>query len=137
MMRANAHYAGRQLASINQFALAGPTRSRGYKTNMAFADDGLHLGFDLLFEGWALREYLQPFLLADAAHGVSYQQGGNGSDARIHATLVDAGLGCKVSLKNFRANLSWAYPLETSISDNPELEVGEEAKWYFDMQYSF
>ena len=138
MMRANAHYSGRQLASVNQFALAGPTRSRGYKINTLFVDDGFHLGFDLLFEGWTLREYLQPYLLADAAHGVSYLPGRNGGDdARIHGTLVDAGLGVKLSLRNFRANFSVAHPLETSISDNPELEADKEAKWYFDMQYSF
>jgi hemolysin activation/secretion protein len=138
VLRANAFYSGRQLASVNQFALAGPTRSRGYRINTFFADDGLHLGFDLLFEGWALREYLQPYLLADAAHGVSYLMDPNGDDdERTHATLVNAGLGCKISLKNFRANFSLAYPLETSITDNPELEAEAEPKWYFDLQYSF
>lgn len=138
VLRANAFYSGRQLASVNQFALTGPTRARGYKTNTFFADDGVHLGFDLLFEGWTLREHLQPYLLADAAHGVSYLMDPNGeAENRIHATFVNAGLGCKISLKNFRANISLAYPLETSISDFPDLDVGEESKWYFDMQYSF
>lgn len=141
VIRANAHYAGRQQASVNQFALAGPTRSRGYRTNTFFADDGLHTGVDLLFEGpslWNLRQHIQPYLAADAAYGVAYlTDPSSGTEDRSHAGLVNAGLGCKIFLRNFRADVSLAYPIETEIPDNPELEVMDEAKWYFDMQYTF
>jgi len=141
MMRANGHYAGRQLSSVNQFALAGPTRSRGYRTNTFFADDGIHLGSDLLFEGpslWNLRQHLQPYIAADAAYGVAYLTDPNsGDEDRSHAALVNAGLGCKLFFRNFRADVSYAKPLNTEIPDNPELEAMDEAKWYFDMQYTF
>ena len=137
MKRLNAFYSGRQLVSVNQFALAGPTRSRGYKINTFFADDGVHLGTDLLFEGW-FQERLQPYLMADAAYGVAYLQDPIGDEEeRDYATLVNAGLGCKFLWKNFRGNISLAYPLETSLAHDPELEAQEDAKWYFDMQYSF
>lgn len=139
--RANAHYAGRQLASVNQFALAGPTRSRGYRTNTYFADDGVHTGFDLLFEGpsaWNLRQHMQPYLATDAAYGVAYLTDPyNGENERNHAGLVSAGLGSKFFLGKFRADLSVSYPLVTEIPDRPELEALDGPKWYFDMQYSF
>jgi hemolysin activation/secretion protein len=141
VMRANAHYAGHQTASVNQFSLAGPTRSRGYRTNTFFADDGLHLGADLVFEGpalWNIRQYMQPYLMADAAYGVGYLTDPySDQNERIHAGLVNAGLGCKIFFRNFRADLSVGYPLETEIPDNPELEAMDDPKWYFDMQYTF
>ena len=141
VMRANAHYAGRQTASVNQFSLAGPTRSRGYRTNTFFADDGLHLGADLVFEGpslWNIRDYMQPYLMADAAYGIGYLTDPYSDETeRNHAGLVSAGLGCKIFFRNFRANFSVGYPPETEIPDNPELEEMDESKWYFDMQYSF
>jgi hemolysin activation/secretion protein len=138
LMRANAHYAGRKTVSVNQFALSGPTRSRGYQTNTFFADDGLHLSTDLIFQGpslWNMREYMQPYLLADAAYGIVYNRANTRKSA--YAGLVNAGLGCKLFWRNFRANFSVAFPLETKMSDNPNLDGIDDSKWYFDMQYTF
>src|SRR5690606_8014839 len=141
VMRANGHYSGRQTASVNQFSLAGPTRARGFRTNTFFADDGLHLGADLVFQApslWNLRDYVQPYLMADAAYGIAYLTDPYSDiEDRSHAGLVSAGLGGKIFWKNFRANLSVGFPLETEIPDNPELEAMDETKWYFDMQYTF
>jgi hemolysin activation/secretion protein len=141
VMRANAHYAGRQTASANQFSLAGPTRTRGYRINTFYADDGLHVGTDLAFEGpslWNIRHYTQPYLLVDAAYGVAHTKDPySGETGRDHVGLVSAGIGSKIFWRSFRANVSVAFPLETESSRNPELEVIDEAKWYFDMQYTF
>jgi len=141
VMRANAYYSGRQLPSVNQFSLAGPTRARGYKINTFFADDGLHLGADLIFDAWGLRQYLQPYLMADASYGVAYLEDANTGKTldRFHVHLADVGLGCKFQWRNFRANLSYARPVATSMAHDPELEaqVDDESKWYFDMQYTF
>jgi Hemolysin activation/secretion protein len=138
LMRASAHYAGRQTISVNQLSLSGPSRSRGYQTNTFFADDGLHLGADLIFQGpalWNIRDYMQPYLLADAAYGIVYNR--TSTRRAGYAGLVNAGLGCKLFWRNFRANISVAFPLETKISGNPDLEGIDDSKWYFDMQYTF
>lgn len=141
VMRANAHYAGRQTASANQFSLAGPTRSRGYRTNTFYADDGIHLGADLVFDGpslWNIRQYMQPYLLADASYGIAHLTDPYGDqDERNHAGLVSAGFGSKIFWRGFRANLSVAFPLETEIPSNAGLEAIKDPKWYFDMQYTF
>lgn len=141
VMRANAHYAGRQTASVNQFSLAGPTRSRGYRTNTFFADDGVHLGADLVFEGpslWNIRQYLQPYLMADASYGIAHLTDPySDRSEREHATLFSAGLGCKIFWRNLRGNFSVGYPLETEIPNNPEAAEMKDPKWYFDMQYTF
>jgi hemolysin activation/secretion protein len=136
VIRANGHYAGRRTASVNQFSLAGPSRARGFQTNTFYADDGLHLGADLVFQGpkWlGGRDHLQPYLLADAAYGVVY----NYRDQQSHAGMLNVGFGSKISWKNFRANFSVAFPMETKISGNPDLEGIDDSKWYFDMQYTF
>jgi hemolysin activation/secretion protein len=136
VLRANGHYAGRRTASINQFSLAGPSRARGYQTNTFYADDGLHLGADLVFQGpdwFGKNNHLQPYLLADAAHGAVYNYLGQKS----RADIFNVGFGSKISWGNFRANFSAAFPLKTKISGNPGLEEIDDSKWYFDMQYTF
>lgn len=141
VMRANAHYAGRQTASVNQFSLAGPTRSRGYRTNTFFADDGVHLGADLVFEApslWNMRNFMQPYLMFDASYGVSYLTDPyDGSEELSHAGLVSAGLGFKMFWRNFRGNLSVGYPLKTELPSTANRGDEDKAKWYFDMQYTF
>lgn len=142
MLRVSGHYAGEQLPSVNQFAIAGPTRSRGYKTNTFFGDDAVHLGADLILPSprWrGLNRFAQLYLFADAAYGVSYLNNPDGSPGeRNEATLTDMGVGIKFYWQSaLRGNFSVAYPLDYQIADNLDLEYNDEAKVYFDVQYSF
>lgn len=136
VMRVNGHYAGRRTASVNQFSLAGPTRARGFPTNTFYADDGIYVGADLVFQGpeWlGMRDHLQPYLMIDSAYGAVYSY----LDKVGHAGLVNAGIGAKFFWRNFRANTSFAYPLEVDIADSPWLGGLNDPKLYFDMQYTF
>lgn len=141
VMRGGGHYAGRQTASVNQFSLAGPTRARGFKTNTFFTDDGLHLGADLVFDGpslWRMRQYLQPYLMLDASYGVAYLTDPyRGTEESSYAGLASAGFGAKIFFGAYRANFSVGYPLEVKSSDRLDLAEEKDAKWYFDMQYTF
>lgn len=136
VMRVNGHYAGRRTASVNQFSLSGPTRARGFPTNTFYADNGIYLGADLVFQGpqWlGMQDRLQPYLMIDAAYGAAYSYLGRLN----HAGLVNAGLGAKFFWRNFRANASLAYPLKVDMAGSEWLGSLHDPKLYFDMQYSF
>lgn len=142
MLRTSGHYVGKQLPSVNQFAVAGPTRSRAYKTNTFFGDDALYVGADLIFPApkWRrLGEYVQLYLFADAAYGRSYITNHDGSHAeRNEASLSGVGLGLKFYWQEaLRGNLSLAHPVDYKIAENLDLAPNEENKVYFDVQYSF
>lgn len=134
-------YTGRELASANKLSLAGPTRARAFPTNTFFADDGIHMGNELFIRLpslWRLNELFQPYILADAAYGVSHigdlQSSGN---AQSKAHLINLGLGSKISVANFRGNFSYAWPVSGRVMRDIELEVPNESKLYFDLQYTF
>lgn len=157
ILRAFGQYSGGSLSEVLQFGLAGPTRSRGYKINEFFADDGAYVGADWVFDGpqfsgtiagerWD--KILQPFLFLDASYGVNNAILEGESSVKTH--LVDAGIGLKIAFKDgFRGNLSVAFPVDAknsalnSLDDETEeeggisREPGDGMKLYFDLQYSF
>lgn len=140
VLRTSGQISATQLLSVNQFALAGPTRSRAYKTNTFFGDDGLHVGADMIFESLPLglwKEYVQPFLFLDGAYGVAYlPRSENGRDHNS-AEMVDAGFGLKITpMRGVRGNLSVAAPLQTKISNDLDIEEVGDWKVYLDFQYS-
>ncbi len=154
VIRSGGQYSGEWLSSINQFALAGPTRSRAYKTNTFFSDDGIYLGAEVFFEApnkwswWSKK--IQPYVFSDLSYGEVYTQsfsqdavntGESGASGYIEgknrAFLFDAGLGLKLSFsRGLRGSVSIAAPMKTEISNELDLEDIDDVKFYFDMQYS-
>lgn len=144
VLRAGGQYSGQQLSSINQFSLAGPTRSRAYKSNTFFADDGLYLGAELISDGpswFGLDKFVQPYIFTDAGYGQAYSTAtddtGQENETTLSALLLDAGVGFKFSfLSGLRGNFSIATPLKTKITDDLNIEKIENVKVYLDIQYS-
>lgn len=158
ILRAAGQYSGASISEVLQFGLAGPTRSRGYKINEFFADDGAYLGADWIFDGpqfggktiagekW--EKVLQPFIFLDASYGINNAILEGESSTKTH--LVDAGVGLKLALGDgFKGNISMAFPVDAknstleSLDDESAEETsvdripGDGMKLYFDLQYSF
>lgn len=147
VMRFSAQYAGESLAATNQYALAGPTRARGFAVNEYYADDGITIGTDWIFNGPSFgelsfggqrfSEMVQPFLFADLSHGLAhpYQKGAEGTKA----TLADVGVGFRFNYnRKFRGSLSLAVPVgseNTALAEGESLDGG--VNLYFDFQTSF
>lgn len=141
----SAQYAGKSLASVNQFGLAGPGRARGFSINEYYADDGVALSADWILNTsfldrsrWTSRwlaPYVQPYLFADASYGRSHapQHGAMKTDA----TLFDAGLGLRFNIgRKMRGNLSIAKPLQKEDSFD-ETEWSRSSKVFFEIQTAF
>ncbi len=158
ILRATGQYSGSALSEVLQLGLAGPTRARGYKINEFFADDGIYLGADWIFDGpqfgggtfagerWD--KILQPFIFLDASYGLNNAT--IEGDTAIKTHLVDAGLGLKINFSDgLKGNLSLAFPVDgknsaldslNEESDGDEVgdtTPGDGMKLYFDFQYSF
>jgi len=135
------------LSSIEQFALAGATRARGFIANQFSADNAVYLGFEWVFNSPGIFDFeiigstkfsqiTQPFIFADASYGVkkSIQIGEEDETAQ----LVDAGLGMRFSyLKNFNGNLQFAFPVNNQFTNSDITEIDDGMKVVFDFQYSF
>lgn len=134
-------YAGQSLLSLNQFALAGPTRSRAFKTNTFFADDGAHLGTDLIFKGLSFYKnnlVLEPMLFADVAYGRVNAPDIEGYGVDNEANFSDVGLGLRFSfLKKINGNFTAAIPTSSSLSGDLEQDFApkDDVKLYMEMQY--
>lgn len=155
--RISGQYAGVALSEVLQFGLAGPTRARGYKINEFYADDGVYLGSDLIFNGpgfggktifgekWDTA--VQPFVFADASYGRnnSFIEG----EDPVTAYLVDVGIGLKLNFQGgLHGDFSLAFPVagDNSFYDNSEdagenssakKKPGDGARLYFNIQYGF
>lgn len=147
VLRASGQYAGVALASINQYSLAGPTRTRGYVVNEYFADDAAYFGADWIFKGPGLNGFkiagerfdnlFQPYLFIDYGYGVAHPFEDGSEKTQAH--LADIGPGIKFNYKsNTRANLIFAFPI---YARNSALKSGEKSgegmNLYFDVQYAF
>lgn len=139
-------YAGHSLASVNQFALAGPGRARGFSINEYYADDGVVLSSDWLLNtsslarfgnaGQTLSRSIQPYLFMDMAYGKShaYQTGAPSSDA----SLADAGLGLRFNVgQSIRGNFSVGRPLSYRNSAVEDDLLKKTSKMFFEMQMVF
>ncbi|MES2673554.1 MAG: ShlB/FhaC/HecB family hemolysin secretion/activation protein [Pseudomonadota bacterium] len=154
VLRLSAQYSGVALASVNQYALAGPTRTRGFSVTEYSADDAIFLGADWIFKGPGFNglkisgerfdNMVQPFMFADVGYGVVHSLKNTtlnptqdtGDD---YAQLADVGFGLKLNYKeNMRGNLIIAFPVAAKNSTFVEGEKpGDGINIYFDMQYGF
>jgi len=144
--RSSFQYAGQALSSISQFALAGPTRARGFPVNKFFADDGIHLGVDWIFKAPSfidmpignsnLSKIVQPFLFADISYGQTYSL--DLSKSNSTATLSNLGFGFKFSYGgNFNSTLQFSFPLSSDFSDVDLDSEDDSVKIIFEMDYRF
>lgn len=147
IMRTSLQYTDSALSSISQFSLGGPTRMRGYPVNQFSADSAVYIGFDWVFNlpSWldfsfgdnlSLKKLAQPFLFADASHGIRKSLKLDEDD--VEATLYDAGFGFRLFYTDkVQGNLQFAFPIKQDFSD-PELELEDDSmRVVFDLQYSF
>lgn len=159
ILRAGAQYSGKSLASVSQYGIAGPAKARAFATNEFYADDGVFLGTDWVFNGpnfdgktlygTKLSQLIQPFVFIDAAYGKSYPYSFDDNAEAVY--LSDVGVGIKLNLeKKLVGSLSLAQPLksrrsfsgESGIDDgteNTEIDEvpGDGVRLYFDLQLSF
>lgn len=152
--RISGQYAGKALTEVLQFGLAGPTRARAYKINEHYADDGIYLGSDLIFNGPFKQDAtffgehvntaFQPVLFVDASYGKNYSYIEGEPD--LDAYLVNAGVGIKINFKSVRGDLSVAVPIDgkrTFFDENLDdgfysnKKPGDGTAIYFNLQYSF
>ena len=146
ILRANFQYSGNSLPTVSRPSLAGPTKARGYASDIYSADDTLYLGADWLFNspdifdfdvfGWVnLKEVAKPFVFLDVAYGV--QHGITTIQGEETALLVDTGFGLQFAKGRFSGNLHIAFPLTESFSDRDSLEDESSVRVIFDFQYQF
>ena len=143
--RSSLQFSGQALSSISQFALAGPTRARGFAVNKFFSDDGIHTGVDWIFKApdfldvsvgdSNLKQILQPFIFADFAYGKSYTLIPTIKDST--ATLANIGFGFKFSYKgSLNSSLQIAFPTKSDFSDE-DLDGADNVKVVFEIDYRF
>lgn len=147
VLRTSLQYSGVSLSSINQFSLGGPVKARAFTINEFFADDGIHVGADLIFEagvfgdaefaGQRLRNMINPFVFADSSYGIAHPTLEGAEETT--ALLNNVGAGLKLAFgRNLRGNITVATPFSSSQdSATDEVEPGDGTKIYFDIQYSF
>jgi len=144
--RTSLQYASSALSSINQYALAGPSKVRAYPVNQFSADNAVYMGLDWIFNAPEmfditigesnLRNMLKPFVFVDAAWGQVVSLLETEDDAT--GQLFDAGFGFQLSYRdNIQGNLQFAFPVQEKFTSD-EVDVPEDSfKLVFDFQYSF
>lgn len=147
ILRGNLQYSGKKISSIARSALAGPTRVRGYSSDVFSADDTLVLGADWVFNSpdlfdfkifgeTSFKDIVKPFMFVDIGHGKQYSITSSAAD--VTSTLVDAGFGFQFAHKGqFSGNLQVAFPVSDKFSD-PDIVIEDKgARVVFDFQYKF
>lgn len=130
ILQSSFQYSGTSLSSINRFSLAGPTKARGFIINEFYADDGLSLSADWVFQGPAfggvqvggksLSEVMQPFVFVDAGYGMNHSLVDGKDDTTAY--LSDIGVGLKLSYgSGLRANITLAKPLSAEIASGTDV----------------
>lgn len=146
IFRANLQYSGITLPPISRASLAGPTKARGYASDIYSADDVIYTGVDWLFNspdifdfnvfGLAnFKELVKPFVFLDVAYGIQHVLATNQSD--VKGLLVDAGVGLQFAKGNFSGNLHIAIPLTESFSEEIDSIEDNSVRVIFDFQYQF
>ena len=146
ILRANFQYSGKALPTVSRASLAGPTKARGYASDIYSADDVLYLGADWLFNSpdffdfnlfgeTNFKDLVKPFVFVDTAYGI--QNGLSATDTDINGLLVDAGVGLQFNKGNFSGNLHVAFPLSESFSEEIASEDDISTRIIFDFQYKF
>ena len=146
ILRANLQYSGITMPSISRASLAGPTKARGYSSDLFSADDVIYAGADWLFNSPDIfdfdvfgianfKELVKPFVFLDVAYGIQHTLIKAQSD--VKGLLVDAGIGLQFSKGNFSGNLHIAVPLNESFSQEIASEGDISTRVIFDFQYKF
>ncbi|WP_086929469.1 ShlB/FhaC/HecB family hemolysin secretion/activation protein [Agarilytica rhodophyticola] len=149
LVELNAQYSGERQQTINQFALTGPTRARGFNVNRFFSDDGVRLGFEWVFKfpkvldftimGENFSDILQPYLLADIAYGEShaFESPTASLENKVSATFSNIGVGLKFNFtRHWKGDFALSYPLNENI-DTQDEELADNSNIYFSLQYGF
>ena len=146
ILRANFQYSGDILPTVSRAALAGPTKARGYASDVYSGDDVLYLGADWLFNspdmfdfnffGWTnFKDLVKPFVFVDAAYGIQHTL--SLTEEKVTGSLMDVGVGLQFSKGRFSGNLQIALPVQESFSQPIGLEDSPSARVIFDFQYQF
>lgn len=144
--RTSLQYASSPLSSINQYALAGPSKVRGYPVNQFSADNAVYMGLDWLFNApdildisfadSNLKDMIKPFIFIDGAWGQTLSLVDESDDST--GQLFDAGFGFQFSyLNNIQGNLQFAFPVSEKFSLDEIQPPEDSVKFVFDLQYSF
>ncbi|WP_444993986.1 ShlB/FhaC/HecB family hemolysin secretion/activation protein [Aliikangiella sp. IMCC44359] len=137
------------LSSINQFALGGPSRARGFTAKEFSADQALYAGVDWFFNtpefldfkmgDTSLSNVLTPFLFVDAVYG--YKNTQLEEAKATTSTLINAGIGFQFSYpKNITGNIQVAFPIENNYSSPlgaGNREDDDDTRILFEFQYNF
>ena len=144
--RSSLQYSESALSSINQYALAGPTRVRAYEPNQFSADIGFYAGIDWVFDAPGfldlsigdvnLRNVMRPFVFLDASWGQVRSLVDTEDDQT--GELVGAGIGLQFYYgEKFQGNLQLAFPLSEEFSSDDVVVPDDSSKLVFDFQYRF
>ncbi|RYY77058.1 MAG: ShlB/FhaC/HecB family hemolysin secretion/activation protein [Gammaproteobacteria bacterium] len=150
VLRFSGQYSGKSLGSVNQWAMGGPTRMRGFAINEYYADDAGYVSADWIFKGPSFNGYkifgeklesmFQPFVFADAGYGKvhSFQQSATLDDS-TKAELADIGVGLKLGYTDhFRGNIMVAKSVKaTNTALTEDIKPDRGINTYIDLQYSF
>jgi hemolysin activation/secretion protein len=150
VLRFSGQYAGKSLGSVNQWAMGGPTRMRGFTINEYYADDAGYLSADWIFKGPSFNGYkifgeklesmFQPFVFADIGYGKvhSFQQSAVADDS-TKAELADVGVGLKLGYTDhFKGNLMVAKSVKsTNTALTEDIKPDRGVNTYIDLQYTF
>lgn len=146
IFRTNLQYTGKTLPSVSRASLAGPTKARGFASDIYSADDALYAGLDWLFNSPDLfdfkifgmgtfKDIAKPFVFLDMAYGIQHSLVFDDPD--INGYLINAGFGLQFSKNNFKGNLQFALPIKKSFSEAVVDVEDETVRIIFDFQYKF
>ncbi len=143
LFKSELQYSDNALPSIEQNAIASPTKVRAYPVNQFSTDSSIYLGYEwvfntpelFIFNGLRARglpQKMQPLFFINAATGI---QNKTTATEDTRGTLIDAGLGLQYGLgKNISGNLQIAFPLKSQF--NTDITVPDDNfKIVFDFQY--
>ncbi len=155
LFKSGGQYAGKNMANVNKYSLAGVNRARAFEVNRFYADDAIYLGADLIFQGpgfdkislggQKLSSIIQPFVFLDVGYGESYPLTDSDDDIKIKGKFSDIGFGFNI---NFKGSLKGSLLYGLALTEDDGLESDSQdggidevedtsGKFYFNLQYSF
>ncbi len=134
------------LSSINQYALAGPTRVRAYEINQFSADNAIYTGIDWVFDAQDIfdleigntnfKNIARPFIFLEASWGETLSLVDGVDD--VTGQLLGAGVGLQFSYSNLlQGNFQIAFPLHEDFNSDDIKVQDDDYKVVLDVQYSF